>query len=127
MAWGWHDAVMANVDDIRRIALSFPETDEHPSYNQTVSFRVKKKGFTRIREDGESLVLFTATLEEKEEFLKADPLKFFTTPHYDGYPAILLRFAEVDVDELRELLADSWRVRAPARLRAAFEATEASG
>ena len=50
--------------------------------------------------------------------------KFFTTPHYDGYPAVLVRFAETDEDELRELLTDSWRLAAPKRVLAAFETDE---
>ena len=115
---------MATAEDVRRIALSLPETSERPSYEGTPSFRTKRKSFTRIRGDGESIVVFVASVEEKEELLASDPTKFFTTPHYDGYPAVLVRFAETDEDELRELLTDSWRLAAPKRVLAAFETDE---
>lgn len=111
---------------MRRIALSLPETTERPSYEGTPSFRTKRKSFTRIRKDGESIVVFVASVEEKEALLASDSRKFFTTPHYDGYPAVLVRFAETDVDELAELLTDSWRLAAPKRMLAAFEAAEAA-
>jgi hypothetical protein len=115
---------MATEDDVRRIALSLPETDEHPSYGGRPSFRVRKKGFTWLREDGVSITLHMASLEDKEEMLASDPRKFFTEPHYDGYPMVLLRYAKVGVKELRELITDSWRLKAPKRVLAAFEAAE---
>ncbi|HEV2811397.1 MAG TPA: MmcQ/YjbR family DNA-binding protein [Acidimicrobiales bacterium] len=115
---------MATEEDVRQIALSLPETSERPSYEGTPSFRTKRKSFTRIRGDGESIVVFVASVEDKEELLASDATKFFTTPHYDGYPAVLVRFAETDVEELRELLTDSWRLVAPKRVLAAFEADE---
>ncbi len=111
---------------MRRIALSLPETTERQSYEGTPSFRTKRKAFTRRRGDGESIVVFVESLEDKDALLAADSSRFFTTPHYDGYPVVLVRFAEVDVDELRELLTDSWRLCAPKRVLAAFEAAEAS-
>jgi hypothetical protein len=118
---------MTTEDDIRRIALSLPETDEHPSYEGTSSFRVRKKGFSRILEDGGTITVFVEDEEEKQALLASNPKAFSTTPHYDGYPVVLVRYAEIDRDELRELLTDSWRQRAPKRLRAAFEASETSG
>ena len=112
---------MATEDDVRRIALSLPETTEKPWYN-TPGFRVKDKGFLRIRSEAEGgLVVFMADLEEKEALLASDPDKFFTTPHYDGYPAVLVNLPAVDVDGLRELITDSWRVKAPKRVLKAFE------
>ncbi len=116
---------MATEEDVRRIALALPETSERPSYEGTPSFRTKRKAFTRIRADAESIVVFVASLEEKEALLASDSRRFFTTPHYDGYPAVLVRFGETDVEELRELLTDSWRLAAPKRVLAAFEAAEA--
>jgi hypothetical protein len=59
---------------------------------------------------------------EKHGLVSAEPDKFCTTPHYDGYPLVLVRFAAVAETEALELLTDSWRLRAPARLVAAFEA-----
>ena len=45
-----------------------------------------------------------------------DPAAFFTEPHYDGFPAILVRLAAIDPDLLAKLLTDGWRIQAPKRL-----------
>lgn len=116
---------MATEDDVRRVALSLPETAEKPWYG-TPGFRVGAKGFARIRTEAEGgLVIFVADLGEKEALLASDPAKFVTTPHYDGYPAVLVNLEAVDVAELTELLTDSWRLKAPKRVLAAFEAMPA--
>jgi hypothetical protein len=112
---------MASFDDVRAIALSLPETDEHASYGGRPSFRVRKKGFCYLRDDETSLALYVGDLDEKEALLAADGRKFFTTPHYDGYAMICVRFGKVGVRELRELLTDAWRLRAPKRVRDALD------
>jgi hypothetical protein len=94
---------------------------EKPSYG-TPGFRVKDRLFARVREEGDVLLVWVDDAAEKEALLSSDPVRFFTTPHYDGHPTVLVRFEAIDVDELRELLTDSWMIRAPARVRAAFEA-----
>lgn len=112
---------MATEEDVRRIALSLPEVVEKPWFG-TPGFRVKDKGFLRIRSEAEGgLVVFVADLDEKDALLAAEPGKFFTTPHYDGYPTVLVDLAQVDVEELTELIVDAWRVKAPARVRKANE------
>jgi hypothetical protein len=112
---------MATEDDVRRIALALPETIEKPWYH-TPGFRVKDKGFLRIRSEAEgALVVFVADLDEKEALLASDPAKFFTTPHYDGHPTVLVHLDAIDVDELTELIVDAWRVKAPKRVLAAHE------
>jgi hypothetical protein len=112
---------MATEDDVRRIALSLPETIEKPWFN-TPGFRVKDKGFLRIRSEAEGgLVVFVDDLDEKDALLAADPEKFFTTPHYDGYPTVLVHLDAVDEDELTELIVDSWRLKAPKRVLKAHE------
>ncbi len=110
---------MVTLADVRRVALSLPETTEKPSYG-TPGFRVKDKLFARVREEGDLLVVFVEDLGEKEALLASDPARFTTTPHYDGHASVLVRFGAVDVDELTELLTDSWLVRAPKRVREAF-------
>ena len=106
--------------DVRRIALSLPETSEKPWFN-TPGFRVKDKSFLRIRSEAEGgLVIFVADLGEKEALLASDPKKFFTTPHYDGYPAVLVNLKAVGVRELRELITESWRCKAPKRVLKAY-------
>ena len=115
-----HHGGMVTEDDVRRVALSLPATTEKPSYGMP-AWRVKDKGFARIREEGDVLVLWLVDLGEKEALLASEPDKFFTTPHYDGYAMVLVRFDAIDVDELTELLTDAWFVRAPKKLADEFE------
>jgi len=96
-------------NDVRELALALPETSEKPSYG-TPGFRVRDKLFARIREAG-VLVVWSESLEEKDFLIEGEPEKFFTTPHYDGYPNVLVRLDAVDRDELAELLAESHRIR----------------
>jgi hypothetical protein len=113
---------MATEADVRKIALSLPGTTEKPSYG-TPGFRVKDKLFLRLRTEAEGgLVVFVADLGEKEALLQSSPKKFFTTPHYDGYATVLVRLPAVGVRELRELITDSWRCKAPKKLLAEFDA-----
>ena len=63
-------------------------------------------------------------LEEKPFLLEANPTTLFTTPHYDGYGAVLVRLDAVQPDELRELLIDAWLLAAPKKLVAQFNAVE---
>jgi hypothetical protein len=109
--------------DVRAVALSLPATTEKPSYG-TPGFRVKDKLFARIREEGDVLVLWIDGLEEKAAMIEAEPRKFFTTPHYDGHPMVLVRFRAIGRKELEELLTESWRLRAPTRVLAEFEREE---
>lgn len=112
---------MATVDDVRRIALSLPETTEKPWYG-TPGFRVKDKGFLRVRDEAEGgLVVFVADEGEKEAMIASEPDKFFTTSHYDGYPIVLVNLADIDVDELTELITESWRLKAPKRVLQAYD------
>jgi hypothetical protein len=67
------------------------------------------------------LAIRVANLEEKEALLATGEAHFFTEPHYNGFPAILVRLPLIDVDELRELLIDGWRCQAPKTLVAAWE------
>ena len=113
----WHSGGMISEDDVRRVALSLPKTTEKPSYG-TPGFRVGDKLFARIREEGDLLALWVDSEDEKAALIAAEPEKFTTMPHYDGYPMLLVRFAALDETELRELLTDSWLIRAPQKVRA---------
>jgi hypothetical protein len=110
---------MATLDDARELALALPATTERPSYG-TPAFRVKDKPFARLRED-DVLALWVSDLGEKEMLIRAEPEKFFTVPHYDGYAMVLVRLSSVDREELGELLTDAWRNRAPKRLLAELD------
>jgi hypothetical protein len=111
---------MVTEDDVRRIALGLPETSER-TYNRLPGFQVRKQLFIRIHELDDVLLVSCADLEERNELLAAEPDKFFITPHYEGYPAVLVRLGEVDRDELTELITESWRLNAPKRLLATFD------
>ncbi len=107
-------------EDVRRVALSLPETAEKP-YNRLPGFRVRRQVFARVHEQPGVIMVGCSDLGEKESLIAAEPDKYFTTKHYDGYPAVLVRLAEIDLAELTELLTESWRLAAPARLRAQFD------
>jgi hypothetical protein len=115
------DGAVVTEDDVRRLALSLPATTEKPSYG-TPGFRVKDRLFARIREEGDLLVVWTADVGEKEALMASEPDTFTSTPHYDGHAMVLVRMGAVDADELLELLTESWRLRAPAKLVAEFDA-----
>jgi hypothetical protein len=112
---------MADADDVRRIALGLPDVVEIDS--DGFDFRVGGKGFVwsyperrpgqprRIRTD--VAVLFVGDEAEKQALLLGEPETFFTAPGYDGWPLVMLMLAEVDVDRLRELVTDAWRMRSP--------------
>jgi hypothetical protein len=72
---------MTTEEDVRRIALSLPETSEGPSYG-TTGWRVKGKLYARMREDPDALVVFRPDITEKEALIASDPERFFQTPHY---------------------------------------------
>ncbi|OLR94164.1 MmcQ/YjbR family DNA-binding protein [Actinokineospora bangkokensis] len=110
---------MVTEDDVRRAALALPGTSEKPSYG-TPGFRVGGKLFARLRGDG-SLLVVVADESEKHALIAADPDRFFTTAHYDGYASVLVRMAAVDLDGLADVLLEAWRLRAPAALVAEFD------
>jgi hypothetical protein len=111
---------MATAEHLREVALSLPEATEKPMHG-TPAFYVKATFFARLNNDGRTAVMHVADLEEKEALLAAEPVKLTTTPHYDGYASVLVVLAKVTKAELREFVTDSWRLRAPKRMVAAFD------
>ncbi|HEY3261710.1 MAG TPA: MmcQ/YjbR family DNA-binding protein [Pseudonocardiaceae bacterium] len=120
---------MATWDDVRRIASALPETAEE-SQRGLLGWRVRNKGFVWERPlrradfealgdqapDGPILGARVADLGVKQALLSDDPNVYFTTPHFDGYPAVLVRLDEIAVPELTELIEDAWLTHAPKRL-----------
>jgi hypothetical protein len=119
---------MANQDDVRRIALSLPGACEDANHFAfSVENKGKQKGFAwvwlerlapkkprvpnpdvlavRVRDDAEKAIL-----------LAGDPERFFSEPHYNGFPAVLVRLRAVTPAQLRRLLVDAWRCQAPRTL-----------
>jgi hypothetical protein len=112
---------MASEEDVRRIALSLPGATEVP-YNHLPGFRVRGRLFARIHEQPDALFVKCADIDERNDLVRSAPDKFFTLPHYDGYPGFLVGISTVDASELTELLTESWRLTAPRKLIAQFDA-----
>jgi hypothetical protein len=123
---------MATMADLDELALAMPETTKEVSDDGRPAYRVHGKLFCVHRgrradavdpETGERLedvLMFrVADLDEKELILADDRGIFFTTPHFKGYPAVLVRIPDlerIDRDELRDLVAEAWLTRAQKRL-----------
>ena len=103
---------VARWDDIRQIALSLPEAEEEPG--ERPAFRVRGKLFAwRSRDrDGATLAL-RVDRDEKQLMLESRPDLYFQTPHYEGYPGVLVHLDAIDLDELRERIEDAWLIQAP--------------
>jgi hypothetical protein len=124
---------MADLDDLRTIALSLPETiQEEGRLAFAVLNKGKPKGIAWVwleRIDPkkarvpnpEVIAVRVRNNLEKQMLIEAQPDKFFTEPHYNGFPAILVRLAAVDVDELEMLLFNAWRCQAPPALVKSFD------
>ena len=127
---------MTTFADVERFALTLPETTSTPSYGGAPALRVNKKMFARLRGEmadhvdeltgepyGEVLMVGVSDLGEKEAVLASDERAYFTVPHYDGYPAVLVRLPFADDVELRELLVEAWVRSAPKRALRVYEET----
>ena len=127
---------MATQDDVRRVALSLPETTEDDDrFSFSVRNGAKQKKIVwvwleRIHPkkarvpNPDFVVVQTADLGDKEAILATDPSEetFVRDPHYKNYAGLVVRLAAVDADELAELITDSWRAQAPAVLVQEFDA-----
>jgi hypothetical protein len=125
----------ARVSDLGEIALSLPEVESGTSWGDRPSYRVRGKAFLIFREPrpdavdaetGERLtdvvVVSVADRDGKEALLASGP-PWFTTPHFDGYNAVLVRERDLGLvsrEELEEVVTDAWLARAPKRLAAAY-------
>lgn len=124
---------MAGWEDVRRLALALPNAAERTTHGK-LAWEVGGKLFVWERPlrtsdllalgadapEGAILGARVADLDAKDALIADDPAVFFTTPHFDGYAAVLVRLDEIAVDELRELVTDAWFVRAPKRLAAEY-------
>jgi hypothetical protein len=120
---GWARLDCLTVPDWNHVVelaqAELPEVEISTSYG-TPALKVRKKLFARLREDGEHLVLFVDFME-REALVQSAPEVFIVTPHYEEWPMVLVRLELVDPEELRELVIESWRRRAPKRLLAAYD------
>jgi len=119
---------MATQADVRRIALSLPEVEEAGDrFAFSIRNKAKPKGFVwvwmervlpkkpRVPNAG-VIAVRVANLGQKDLLLSAEPTKFFIEPHYNGFPAVLVRLDAVNVADLKLLIAEAWRCQAPAEL-----------
>jgi hypothetical protein len=106
---------MITWENVLAIGRELPETEESTSYGRP-SLKVRGKSFVTIRERPDALVV-RCDGEEKPFLLEGRPDLVFTTPHYDGYPYLLVRL-DAPLEEVRELVLDSWLLLAPKRLAA---------
>ena len=107
---------MTTWEEVVRLASALPEVEESTWYG-TPGLKVAGKGFARLRTEAEGGLVLMCGLDEKAALLESGDPAFFTTPHYDGYGSILVDLERVDVEQLRELLTDSWLLKAPPRVR----------
>ena len=121
---------MATWKDVSRLALALPEAEEATTYGGNRAWTIRKKLFVwerplRKRDlealggaapDGPILGARVEHLIAKEALLADESGVFFTTPHFDGYPAVLVRLPEIQLDLLEEVVTEAWLVRAPKRL-----------
>jgi hypothetical protein len=107
------------LETVRRLFAELPGVEEGPCYG-TPGFRVKGKMVARIWEDGETLVVKCGD-DERDFRIQANPTVYYVTDHYRGYPIVLVHLSKARLDDLRELLTDSWRRLAPKRLLASYQ------
>jgi hypothetical protein len=131
---------MATWDDVARICLALPGTAESTSYGGR-AWKVGGKGFVWERplrgRDREELgdaaptgpVLAAQVPDEgaKQALIAEQPDVYFTTGHFDGYPAVLVRLEAIDEQSLVELAGEAWACRAPRRLLAEHEGGPPNG
>ena len=124
---------MATWEDVSRLALALPDVVEGTDTNG-YKWEVHRKHFAYERPlrkrdleelgstapEGQILGLRVAELADKHGLIGSNPAVFFTIPHYEGYPAVLVVLEKIGEDQLREVLTDAWLCRAPKRLAATY-------
>ena len=124
---------MATWENVRRLALALPGTSEEKKRIGS-AWLVNKKFFVwerpLLKSDlaelgadapkGPILGVRVADLEMKEVVIASDPAVFFTTSHFDGYPAVLVRLSKIKVSQLKEIITEAWLARAHKRDVEAF-------
>ena len=126
---------MATRADVRRIAMALPDTVEgEDRFAFSVLDKGKAKGFVWVwmerveekkpRVPNKGVVAIRVPNQaEKETLLASDSDKFFTEPHYNGFPAVLVRLKAIGIPELRELIVEAWRTLAPRGLVKDYDAS----
>lgn len=109
-------------DDVRAIALKWPEVSDGTSYG-TPALKVRGKLLTRLKEDGESLVLFDIEQDERTMLIETQPKLFYFTDHYRDWPMVLLRLPKAKPKAVEGFLLRRWRSLASKKALKAFDET----
>jgi hypothetical protein len=117
------EAESVTFDDIRKIALSWPEVEDGSSYG-TPALKVRKKLLVRLKEDGDSLVMPGVPPEERELLVERQPKLFYFTDHYRNYPMVLIRLSKAKRADVEPLLRRQWRALASKAAIRNFDAGE---
>ena len=112
---------MIDWETVRQIALAYPEVEEYTSYGGHPALRVRGKLFAWMspKQEADGALAVRVDPDEKQLLIEAKPEVYYSTPHYETYPA-LIRLGTIERDELAERLEDAWLIRAPKRLAASF-------
>ena len=95
-------------EDVRKIALAWPEVEDGTSYG-TPALKVRKRLLARLKEDGDSLVMPGVPQDEREMLVERQPKIFYFTDHYRDYPMVLIRLAKAKRADFEPLLRRHWR------------------
>jgi hypothetical protein len=98
-------------DDIRKLALAWPEVEDGSSYG-TPALKVRKKLLARLREDDETLVMLGVPQDEREMLIESQPKIYYFTDHYRDYPTVLIRLSKAKRNHVEPLLRRRWRALA---------------
>jgi hypothetical protein len=113
-------------DDVRKIALAWPEVEDGTSYG-TPALKVRKKLLVRLREDGDSLVMPGIPHEERDMLVESQPKIFYFTDHYKNYPMVLIRLSQTKRATVEPLLRRHWRTLASKKAIKTFDAESQGG
>ncbi len=98
---------MITIQVIRKLAKSFPGIEESTSYG-TPAMKVGGKLVLRLHQKEDAIVVLLNTVAEQKRFISQDPMSFYITDHYSGYPAVLVR-PTIEEANFREIMELAWR------------------
>ncbi len=107
-------------DDVRKIALTWPDVEDGTSYG-TPALKVRKKLLVRLKEGGDSLVMPGVPPDERDMLVETQPKVFYFTDHHRDYPMVLIRLSKANRATVEALLQRQWRTLAS---KAAVRASE---
>jgi hypothetical protein len=108
-------------DDVRKLALAWPEVEDGSSYG-TPALKVRKKMLVRLKEDGDSLVMPSVPQDERAMLVETQPRIFYFTDHYRDYPMVLIRLSRAKRATIEPFLRRRWRELASKRAVKEFDA-----